>query len=123
MARLSFEMPLYTKSEANGRGHTRAKIGMVKAQRFATRRALEAFVGPRCPLPLPLRVRLTRIAPRELDDDNAVSAMKHVRDEIAAWLGVSDRKRDVVRYEVEQEKGAPKTYGVRVEILPMEAPR
>ncbi len=52
----------------------------------------------------PLRVVITRMAPRSLDDDNAARAAKSVRDAVAAWLGVDDGNRKLVVWEVEQEK-------------------
>ena len=63
--------------------------------------------------PLPLVVTITRVAPRRLDDDNAVAAAKGVRDSVAAWVAVDDRRDDLVRYVVRQERGAP---AVRVEV-------
>lgn len=61
----------------------------------------------------PLLVTLTRIAPSSgLDDDNLASALKSVRDQVAAWLGVDDKLRDIVRYEYEQERGP---WAVRIE--------
>ena len=55
-----------------------------------------------CQLVPPVVVWLVRLAPRMLDDDNAVSSMKAVRDAIAAHFGVDDRRRDLVRFEVAQ---------------------
>ena len=58
-------------------------------------------------------VTLTRIAPSNgLDDDNLAGALKAVRDEVAAWLGVDDKDRATVRYEYEQERGP---WDVRIE--------
>lgn len=37
-----------------------------------------------------LTVTITRIAPRELDDDNLAGSAKHVRDGIADALGIDD---------------------------------
>lgn len=117
---LRFEVPVHTVSEANARSHRMAKASRVKAQRATVTRAVCAFVGPVCPLPLPLTVELVRLAPSAgLDDDNLTSALKATRDAIATWLGVDDRKRDVVRYVYEQRR--EKSYGVEVCIRPMEA--
>lgn len=60
-------------------------------------------LSSREPPALPVVVTLVRCSPRLLDDDNAVGAMKAVRDEVAAWLGVDDRDPRV-RFVVEQEK-------------------
>lgn len=39
---------------------------------------------------LPVLVTMIRCAPRKLDSDAVVGAMKNVRDEIAKWLGIDD---------------------------------
>jgi hypothetical protein len=51
-----------------------------------------------------------RVAPRRLDDDNAVAAMKGVRDEVARWLRVDDGSARV-RFVVQQDPGP---YAVRI---------
>ena len=120
IASVRFVLPMHTVSEANARGHHMGKARRVKAQRAAVTTAVQALVGPRCPLPLPLVVELVRLAPSSgLDDDNLCSALKATRDALAKWLGVDDRKRDVVRYKYDQRR--EKTYGVEVCIRPMEA--
>lgn len=96
-------------SEANRRDHWAAKARRVKDQRSIVALALrQRLRGMR----LPCVVTITRIAPRRLDDDNAVSSAKACRDSIAALLGVDDRDPRVT-WRVEQERGA---YAVRVEI-------
>lgn len=52
-----------------------------------------------------LIVRLTRLAPKDLDDDNLASALKAARDAFAAWLGVDDRQHLRVRYFTYQGRG------------------
>jgi hypothetical protein len=89
--------------------HPGSRARRVRGERAAVREAL-------APLPLPegpWLVRLFRLAPRRLDDDNATASMKAVRDEVAAWLGVDDRDPRV-RFIVEQERA--KTYAVRIEV-------
>lgn len=74
-----------------------------------TRLARWLWVGP-----LPLRVRMVRVAPRPLDDDNLRAAFKAVRDGIAEALGVDDGPREGrVAWEYGQELG---TAGWRVEL-------
>lgn len=63
---------------------------------------------------IPCQVTITRYAPHPFDDDNMVHAGKHVRDEVAAWLGIDDRHNDKVQYLYAQEKS--KTYHVKVSI-------
>jgi len=61
---------------------------------------------------LPCQVTITRLAPRRYDSDNMVHAGKHVRDEIAEWLGVDDRHDDRVLYLYRQEFS--REYRVRI---------
>jgi hypothetical protein len=56
---------------------------------------------------VPCSVLLTRLAPSNgLDDDNLVSSLKSVRDEVAAWLGVDDKDRMTVRYRYAQRRAS-----------------
>lgn len=70
------------------------------------RRAVAPDAYPR------LRVTLTRVAPRRLDDDNLAHAFKAIRDEVAAFFGVDDG-RACWEWRCEQAKGAP---GFRIEV-------
>lgn len=70
-------------------------------------------------LPLPLHVRLIRQSAGELDDDGLVSSCKSARDACADFLGVDDKRRDVVRYLYDQEKCKRGEWGLRVEFYPM----
>jgi hypothetical protein len=65
---------------------------------------------------LPCTIKITRIAPRALDDDNLAGSQKHVRDGIADWLGVNDRDPRV-KYEYAQRKGKKQEYAVQIEIM------
>jgi len=97
MTARTFELPLTVVSEANRRDHWATKSRRVRLHRN-TAWAL-------CPVfPLPCIVTLTRVAPRMLDDDNNVSAMKAIRDGIAKRLGVDDRSPLVV-WRYGQKKG------------------
>lgn len=80
---------LRTVSALNVREHYMQRSKRVKAEREATAWALKYVkVKPS----LPCVVTLTRSAPGGgLDDDNLPGALKGVRDEVAAWLGVDDR--------------------------------
>jgi len=53
-----------------------------------------------------LVVRLYRLAPKALDDDNLASALKAARDAVAHWLAVDDRQHLRVRYFPYQGKRA-----------------
>jgi hypothetical protein len=103
----SFEVPVKTASTSNLREHWAAKAKRVAAQRAVTR-----AVCPSLKMAPLLVVRLTRVSPRALDDDNLRGALKSVRDAVASWLKVDDAS-PLVRWEYEQEKGES---CVRVEV-------
>ncbi|PZR07065.1 MAG: hypothetical protein DI536_28835 [Archangium gephyra] len=62
----------------------------------------------------PLVVRLVRVSPRDLDDDNLTSAFKSVRDGIAECIGVDDRDPRVV-FVADAQRGAPKQHAIAME--------
>lgn len=96
------------------REHWRKRAARAKIHRIDTRMAM-LQIGAQGQFQLPAVVLLTRIAPRELDDDNLRGALKAVRDGVADWLGVDDRDKRV-RWEYGQAKGGVKQYAVGVEI-------
>ena len=100
-------IPIATVSESNRRDHWQVKRKRAKAQR-----SMAATLVPR--FGLPCVVTLTRISPRELDDDNLRGALKAVRDGVADRLGVDDRDpREQWRYD--QRKGVVQAVDVRME--------
>jgi hypothetical protein len=101
-------------SESNAHEHWLKKARRAKDQRGVTK--LFLLAEARKP-PIPCVIRLTRIAPRKLDQGNIAAAFKHVQDGCADWIGIDDRHEDLVKYEYKQEKGAPKTCAVRIEIV------
>lgn len=104
-------VPIRTVPGMNVREHWRTRTRRVKAERDATAWQLSRVHDK--PLP-PLVVTLTRIGPSNgLDDDNLAGSMKAIRDQIAQWLGVDDRRSEVVRYRYAQERG--KEWCVRIE--------
>lgn len=105
------ELPLRIESVANKREHWAAKAKRTKAHRQTAWALMAQKRRPK----LPCIVTLTRIAPRQLDDDNLRSAFKAVRDGIADRLGVNDRDQRVV-WIYAQERGKPKEYSARIEI-------
>ena len=103
-------------SEANAHEHWRVRSKRAKHQRAVCAAAIGAAIRAG-KWTLPLRVTIVRIAPRALDSDNAVGSAKHARDGIAdalAAIGLRDDRDARVTWHVEQERGAPKTYGVRI---------
>jgi hypothetical protein len=107
---------LHTVSEANAHDHWRKRQKRAKAQRFLA--ALSLPLDQR--VALPCVVLLTRVAPRTLDDDNNVGALKAVRDGVADWLGSDDRTDQIV-WRYAQTRGTPKQYAVRIEIKKLTA--
>lgn len=106
---------------ANAREHWATKARRAKRERGLILRALLAS-GVRVPRG-PWLVEITRIAPRRMDSDGATIAAKHLRDGVADWLGVDDGA-DAVTFTVDQRKGEPREYAVRVVIAtrgPVEA--
>lgn len=104
-------IPMKAESASNKREHWGSKAARVARERKAaallvtplTRR----LTGGR------LIVQLTRVAPRELDDDNLRGALKAFRDGVATALKVDDRTPLVV-WEYLQRKGE---HAVEVEFV------
>ena len=94
-----------------------AKARAAKKQKTIVRQFLDAR-SLRCPFALPLVVTITRVAFGRMDSDNAVAAAKYVRDTVAEWIGVNDRREDLVEYVVRQEKGPRGQYAVKIAIAP-----
>lgn len=102
-------VPIRTSRGQNAREHWRATARRVKAEKHAVAWVLAGKPKP----PIPCTVRLTRIAPSSgLDDDNLAGALKACRDQVAEWLGVDDKRRDLVRYVYAQRRGA---WGIEIE--------
>ena len=85
----------------------------MRATRAARQRSIVALVFRTLRCAVPCNVRIVRIAPSRLDDDNLARAAKAIRDELASWLGVDDRD-ERVSWSVAQTKGGVREYAVRV---------
>lgn len=120
---LVVELPIRVTSAANERVHWTARAKRVRAHRTAIALAVGPSAGPAKLSSYPaFRVKLTRIAPKALDaHDNLAHSCKGLVDGIADVLGVDDGDLKRVRWEYAQEKRAPKTYGLRIEIVGMNA--
>ncbi len=71
---------------------------------------------------LPVSITICRISPRTLDFDNLVYSLKWVRDALAESLieGLAPGRADEddrITWVYTQEKGNPKEYAVRIELL------
>jgi|SRR5271157_2998663 len=113
---ISWQIPLETISEANTSEHWTKKHKRHKHQKSVI---AWQFMTEKPDISLPCKVRLTRISPRSLDDDNLRMAFKWIRDAIADNLipgkaagRADDDKR--IFWEYAQEKG-PK--GIKVDLL------
>lgn len=111
---IKLDIGIRTVNEANAHEHWRKRYARTRAQRHAVALALARH---RPPTP-PVRVTLQRIAPRAMDSDNAIIALKTVRDAIAAWLGVDDGPHDTRAAWHYEPQGKAKDYAVRIEIEP-----
>lgn len=105
-------VPVRIESSLNLREHWRVRANRNTSHRAATYIALRQA---RAPHTLPCIVTLTRIAPRQLDDDNNVGGFKSVRDAVADWLDVKDNDPRIT-WRYAQERGATKEYAARVTI-------
>jgi len=112
-------IPVRTWSEANCRPHWAAKAKRVKSQRQTAAIHLQAAgvkaFANEWRRSFPLVVTLTRLASRQLDDDNLRGALKAVRDEVARQLNVDDGEA-LVRWEYGQKKAKRGVYAVWVDI-------
>jgi hypothetical protein len=72
-----------TVSEANSSEHWTAKAKRHKSQQFFVRMLYQQRIKD---VRLPCTIILTRLAPRKLDDDNLVSSMKYIRDELSECI-------------------------------------
>ncbi len=107
-------LPLRVVSVLNERTHWAKRARRTAEQRSLVRMSL---AGQRAwPLVPPVVVTLTRIAPRSLDGDNLQGALKAVRDGVADALGVDDRHPSI-RWEYAQRRGAPRQYGIELQVV------
>lgn len=107
---MRLEIPIFLPSVANLREHWAKKAKRAKAHRQAGWFVGRASKGKS--RAKPTSIRLTRIAPRCLDDDNLASALKAFRDGVADGLGFKDDSK--LQWKYQQEKGAS---AIRVEVF------
>jgi predicted Fe-S protein YdhL (DUF1289 family) len=103
--------PIHVISEANIRCHWRVKAKRVAAHRSLARVFLNGHHKPDAPC----AITLTRIAPRELDDDNLAAGCKGARDGVADWLGIDDGDKRL-SWAYAQRRGGKGEYALEVRI-------
>ena len=110
---VELSLPLRVVSESNSHDHWWGRRNRSKR----ARRMVHLLWPRHVSLPeFPLVVTLTRVAPRELDDDNIRGALKACRDQVAEELGLPSDRDPRVRWEYGQEKGRVKQYAVRIRL-------
>lgn len=111
---LTFDAPIRIVSEANDRSHWAVKSRRRKAQQGEVNvMLLNALRGRQ--IALPCTVKLTRIGPKRMDDDNWINGAKGVRDAIARRLGVDDGDPRI-KFEYEQIAIGERSHNLLVEI-------
>ena len=124
MTKQILKIPLRVVSEANMSEHWTKKHKRKKEQkRLVTIFAKDAvrLIKP------PVTVKLTRVAPRALDQDNLVASFKHVLDVISDLIhpGLAPGRADGlgdISFSWHQEKGKPKEYAILVEFKEVKEP-
>ena len=113
---LWLSLPLRLESVANLREHWGRRAARAKRERRYVALALRAQYGsPPWPVESPLRILLTRIAPRQCDGDNLQSSCKACRDAIATWLRMDDGS-SLLTWAYAQRRGRVREYGVEIQI-------
>lgn len=111
------DLTLQTVSEANWRGHWRARSSRVKKQRQAVGAQLAASgFDPEALAAGKPTITLVRVSRRSLDLDNLAGSLKAVRDAVAAWLGVDDGPKGPVTWAYAQEVTKSPLMRVRIEV-------
>ncbi len=111
-------LPIHLKASAHKRLHWTRIRAIYQSQAILVTSGLNAQLEN---ITLPAKITLARIAPRELDFDNLVTAFKHIRDTVADLLipGLAKGRADGdkrLQWEYMQIKGIPKEYAVKITI-------
>jgi hypothetical protein len=80
---IKIDIPIKTVSESNSSEHWSKKAKRHRQQQFFVRLAMNEHLSE---VKLPCEIKLIRLAPRLLDDDNLRGCLKYVRDEISECL-------------------------------------
>lgn len=117
MKRKSIFIPVRIISEANNTDHWTKKYKRQKKQEKVVALYLLKETKP----DLPVKITLTRIAPRSLDYDNLVFCFKKISDTVSSWLipGLAPGRADGdkrIEFSYTQRRGKPKEYAIEIEI-------
>ena len=104
---MKFSIPGHLPSRANQRLHWSKAQKRARIQRAAgLAYTLAALGAQRLRLRLPVAVKMIRVSPRLLDDDNLLGAFKSMRDGVADAFRVDDSPRGLITWKYGQRKGA-----------------
>ena len=101
-----------TRAAIGRKGHQKAAVFAVLGRWHAD---LIAFADEGIHAGKPLTVKLVRLAPRIMDDDNVQASLKYLRDAVADVLGSRDNN-PLIHWQYGQEKS--QRVGVRIELQP-----
>jgi hypothetical protein len=115
--RIVIHIEMKIVSELNVKEHWAKRHRRHKTQNLKIWQAMRT-INPQ----LPCKVNLIRVAPRALDYDNLVGAMKSIRDCVADQLipGLAPGRADNfagLSWEYAQKKDKPKYYGLSIEFF------
>lgn len=113
---IDWTLDIPTVSEANNTDHWTVKSKRKKLQKTLLQLRWQK---EKPNVPLPCKVKLTRLAPRKLDSDNLVYCFKHIRDVIADLIrpGLSPGQADscdLIKWDYSQESAPGRS--IRIEI-------
>lgn len=114
LQKVVFDAPIRIISEANDRSHWAVKSRRRRAQQQEMDvMLLNALQGRK--VALPCTVKLTRVGPKKMDDDNWINGAKGIRDAIARRLGIDDGDPRI-KFEYEQVPIGRREHNIIVEI-------
>jgi hypothetical protein len=113
---VSVLVPVRVISTPNARDHWRTRAKLARHQRNIVGMFLSRIVLPAPPVVVTLtRVYAAAKGQRPFDDDNAVAAMKNVRDEVASLYGLDDADGSGLQWAYGPQE-AGDAAGVRIEV-------
>jgi len=109
---VAIEAPIRIRSTANIKEHWRKTYSMRKKNL----EILNRYIPDRLPT-LPIKITITRVAPRKLDTDNLIYSVKEYRDWIADLIipGLKPGRADnnsALSFFYQQIHKSPKEYGI-----------